>query len=207
MWRAQGRGICALIIAAHAATPSALDALQHYCPAPLVPDVDALVEATTQLTEYLDGTRQTFDLPLDLAGTPFQRQVWDALLAIPYGETVTYRDLAYGLGQPGGAQAVGGAVARNPISIIVPCHRVLGSNGSLTGYAWASTSSAGCSTMNATSPAAPFSKDRSRSNHEGTKSTKERGGDKAKFLSFSFSLFVLFVPSWFDSFSPVSFPL
>lgn len=130
------RGICALIIAAHAAMPSALIALQHYCPAPLVPDADALAEATTQLTEYLGGTRQAFALSLDLAGTPFQRRVWDALLAIPYGDTVTYRDLACALGRPGGAQAVGGAVARNPVSIIVPCHRVLGSNGSLTGYAW-----------------------------------------------------------------------
>ncbi|MDQ6832265.1 MAG: methylated-DNA--[protein]-cysteine S-methyltransferase [Chloroflexota bacterium] len=130
------RGICALIIAAHAAIPSAFDALQHYCPAPLVVDADALVEATIQLTDYLNGARQVFDLPLDLVGTPFQRRVWDALLAIPYGETVSYRDLACALGQPGGAQAVGGAVARNPLSIIVPCHRVLGSNGSLTGYAW-----------------------------------------------------------------------
>ena len=131
------RGICGLIIAAHAAMPTTLDALRAYCPAaPLVPDAEALAEATTQLAEYLGGTRQTFDLPLDLVGTPFQRQVWDALLAIPYGDTVTYRDLACALGQPGGAQAVGGAVARNPISIIVPCHRVLGSNGSLTGYAW-----------------------------------------------------------------------
>lgn len=131
------RGICALIIAAHAAMPAALDALRAYCPAaPLVPDIGALAEGATQLTEYLDGTRQAFNLPLDLAGTPFQRHVWDALLAIPYGDTVTYRDLACALGQPGGAQAVGGAVARNPISIIVPCHRVLGSNGSLTGYAW-----------------------------------------------------------------------
>jgi len=124
------RGICALIIAAHATRPSALDALQHYCPAPLVPDTDALADATTQLTDYLNGARQTFDLPLDLVGTPFQRRVWDALLAIPYGETVTYRDLARALGQPGGA------VARNALSIIVPCHRVLGSDGSLTGYAW-----------------------------------------------------------------------
>jgi O-6-methylguanine DNA methyltransferase len=130
------RGICALIIAAHGEMPAALNALQHYCPAPLVPDADALAAATTQLSEYLDGTRQAFDLPLDLVSTPFQRQVWDALLAIPYGDTVTYRDLACSLGQPGGAQAVGGAVARNPVSIIVPCHRVLGSNGSLTGYAW-----------------------------------------------------------------------
>jgi methylated-DNA-[protein]-cysteine S-methyltransferase len=130
------RGICALIIAAHAAIPTARDALQRYCPAPLVPDGDSLADATAQLTEYVGGARQSFDLPLDLAGTPFQRRVWAALLAIPYGETTTYRDLARDLGQPGGAQAVGGAVARNPVSIIVPCHRVLGSDGSLTGYAW-----------------------------------------------------------------------
>ncbi len=131
------RGICALIIAAHAAMPSALDALRAYCPAaPLVPDAGALAAATAQLADYLAGARQTFDLPLDLVGTPFQRQVWDALRAIPYGDTVTYRDLACALGRPGGAQAVGGAVARNPISIIVPCHRVLGSDGGLTGYAW-----------------------------------------------------------------------
>jgi methylated-DNA-[protein]-cysteine S-methyltransferase len=130
------RGICALIIAAHAAMPAARDALQQYCPAPLVPDVDRLVGAAAQLTEYVSGARQSFDLPLDLTGTPFQQRVWAALLAIPYGETVTYRDLARDLGQPGGAQAVGGAVARNPVSIIVPCHRVLGSDGSLTGYAW-----------------------------------------------------------------------
>jgi methylated-DNA-[protein]-cysteine S-methyltransferase len=131
-----GRGICALIIAAHAAMPAARDALQQYCPAPLVPDGDRLVGAAAQLTEYVSGARQSFDLPLDLTGTPFQQRVWAALLAIPYGETVTYRDLARDLGQPGGAQAVGGAVARNPVSIIVPCHRVLGSDGSLTGYAW-----------------------------------------------------------------------
>jgi methylated-DNA-[protein]-cysteine S-methyltransferase len=130
------RGICALIIAVGAAMPAARDALQQYCPAPLVPDADGLADATAQLTEYVGGTRQSFDLPLDLTGTPFQRRVWAALLAIPYGETTTYRDLARELGQPGGAQAVGGAVARNPVSIIVPCHRVLGSDGSLTGYAW-----------------------------------------------------------------------
>ncbi len=131
------RGICALIIAAHAAMPSAVDALRQYCPdAPLVPDADPLTDVVTQLTEYLAGMRQSFDVLLDLVGTPFQRRVWEALLAIPYGETVTYRDLAHDLNQPGGAQAVGGAVGRNPISIIVPCHRVLGSDGSLTGYLW-----------------------------------------------------------------------
>ncbi len=130
------RGVCALIIAAHAETTAARDSLQRYCPAPLVPDTGMLAGATAQLTDYLSGARQTFDLPLDLVGTPFQRRVWESLLTIPYGDTVTYRDLACALGQPGGAQAVGGAVARNPVSIIVPCHRVLGSDGSLTGYAW-----------------------------------------------------------------------
>ncbi len=131
------RGICALIIAAHGKMSSGLDALRRYCPAaPLVPDDDVLADVTIQLAEYLSGAWQTFAVPLDLVGTPFQRQVWESLLAIPYGDTVTYRDLACVLGQPGGAQAVGGAVARNPVSIIVPCHRVLGSNGSLTGYAW-----------------------------------------------------------------------
>ncbi len=130
------RGICALIIAAHAAMLTARDTLQRYCPAPLVPDTGTLADVTAQLTDYLSGARQTFDLPLDLVGTPFQRRVWESLLTIPYGDTVTYRDLARALGQPGGAQAVGGAVAHNPVSIIVPCHRVLGSDGSLTGYAW-----------------------------------------------------------------------
>lgn len=130
-------GVCALIIVDHAGMPGALDALRGYCPdAPLVPDAEALADVTVQLTEYLAGERQTFDMPLALAGTPFQRRVWDALLAIPYGETLTYQEIALALGKPGGAQAVGGAVARNPVSIIVPCHRVLGSDGSLTGYMW-----------------------------------------------------------------------
>ena len=134
---ATNQRVCALIITAHANMPGALDALQAYCAdAPLVRDDGALADVTDQLTAYLAGERQDFDLPLDLRGTPFQRRVWAALREIPCGETVTYRDLAYGLGRPGGAQAVGGAVARNPVSIIVPCHRVIGSDGGLTGYAW-----------------------------------------------------------------------
>jgi O-6-methylguanine DNA methyltransferase len=130
-------GISALIIVAHAKMPAALDTLSAYCQGvPLVPDADALADVTTQLMEYLDGTRQKFDVPLALIGTPFQRRVWEALLAIPYGETLTYWEIAHALDKPGGSQAVGGAVARNPVSIIVPCHRVLGSDGSLTGYMW-----------------------------------------------------------------------
>jgi methylated-DNA-[protein]-cysteine S-methyltransferase len=116
-------GVCALIIVDRARMPGALDALRAYCPdAPLVPDADALADVTRQLTEYLEGTRRAFDVPLALAGTPFQRQVWDVLLSIPYGETLTYQEIALALGKPGGSQAVGGAVARNPVSIIVPCH-------------------------------------------------------------------------------------
>ncbi|OAA25766.1 methylated-DNA-(protein)-cysteine S-methyltransferase [Frankia sp. EI5c] len=93
-----------------------------------------LAAAARQLDEYFAGRRTTFDLPLRPAGTDFQRRVWSALREIPYAETVSYGDLAHRLGQPGASRAVGLANGRNPISIIVPCHRVIGSDGSLTGY-------------------------------------------------------------------------
>lgn len=92
-------------------------------------------EAIRQLREYLDGTRREFDLPLDPEGTPFQQKVWDVLRAIPYGETITYGEQARRLGDPRRARAVGAANGRNPIAVIVPCHRVVGADGSLTGYA------------------------------------------------------------------------
>ncbi|OPF64267.1 methylated-DNA--[protein]-cysteine S-methyltransferase [Hydrogenophaga sp. H7] len=92
--------------------------------------------ASRQLDEYFHGRRQHFDLPLDLGqGTPFQRAVWQALLEIPAGATTSYGALASGLGKPQAVRAVGAAVGRNPLSIVVPCHRVVGGNGSLTGYA------------------------------------------------------------------------
>ncbi|MEV4146959.1 methylated-DNA--[protein]-cysteine S-methyltransferase [Amycolatopsis sp. NPDC049691] len=90
--------------------------------------------AETQLKEYFAGQRREFDLPLAFRGTPFQRAVWAALLDIPYGETASYGELAQLLGKPAAARAVGLANGKNPISIIVPCHRVIGSTGSLTGY-------------------------------------------------------------------------
>lgn len=96
---------------------------------------DALPAASAQLTEYFDGRRQAFDLPLAPVGTAFQRSVWDLIAAIPFGETRTYGELATALGRPSGARAVGTATGRNPISIVVPCHRVVGSTGRLTGYA------------------------------------------------------------------------
>jgi methylated-DNA-[protein]-cysteine S-methyltransferase len=92
-------------------------------------------EARRQLAAYFAGDLREFDLPLSAGGTPFQRQVWDALMKIPYGETVSYGELARGLGNPGAARAVGLANGNNPIGIIVPCHRVIGANGKLVGYA------------------------------------------------------------------------
>lgn len=91
-------------------------------------------EAKEQLTAYFEGRLTEFDLPLAMEGTEFQRQVWDALCEIPYGVTISYGELARRVGNPNGSRAVGLANGRNPISIIVPCHRVIGSNGKLTGY-------------------------------------------------------------------------
>lgn len=92
--------------------------------------------AVQQLAEYLAGQRQRFDLPLDLqGGTAFQQAVWQGLLAIPRGQTTSYQALSQRIGRPAAVRAVGAAIGRNPVSVVVPCHRVLGSNGSLTGYA------------------------------------------------------------------------
>lgn len=94
-----------------------------------------LLEGEGQLLEYLGGQRKVFDLPLNPQGTPFQRRVWQALEAIPWGETRTYRDIALAVDSPRGFRAVGMANHYNPIPIFIPCHRVVGADGSLTGYA------------------------------------------------------------------------
>lgn len=94
-------------------------------------NVSAVVE---QLEEYFAGARTVFELPIALTGTPFQRRVWFALNSIPYGETLTYGELAREIGQPTAARAVGLANGKNPVSIVVPCHRAIGADGSLTGY-------------------------------------------------------------------------
>jgi methylated-DNA-[protein]-cysteine S-methyltransferase len=94
-----------------------------------------LVETERQLKEYFAGKRQGFSIPLDMRGTPFQKSVWEALLAIPFGETRSYSQLAKRVGRPNAMRAVGGASGRNPLSIVVPCHRVIGSSGKLTGFA------------------------------------------------------------------------
>jgi methylated-DNA-[protein]-cysteine S-methyltransferase len=99
-----------------------------------VADESAFPDAVEQLEAYFAGERTDFDLRLDLVGTMFQRRVWEALLTIPYGETRSYGEIARQIGSPGAFRAVGLANGHNPIGIIVPCHRVIGSNGSLTGY-------------------------------------------------------------------------
>ncbi len=112
---------------------------QKHHPAPIgAPerDDDALLQrAARELDAYFAGADRGFDVPLDLHGTPFQRAVWRELLALERGATCSYGDIARRLGAPSAGRAVGAAVGRNPVSIIVPCHRVVGSDGSLTGYA------------------------------------------------------------------------
>lgn len=94
-----------------------------------------LLKAEKELAEYFAGKRKAFSVPLDMRGTGFQRNVWEALLAIPFGETRSYGQLAKQIGKPSASRAVGAANGKNPLSIIVPCHRVIGSTGKLTGFA------------------------------------------------------------------------
>jgi methylated-DNA-[protein]-cysteine S-methyltransferase len=93
-----------------------------------------LTDVATQLQQYFEGNRDEFDVELELFGTPFQKMVWQNLNAIPYGETRSYKDVALTMGMPKAVRAIGGANNRNPVPIIVPCHRVVGSNGALVGY-------------------------------------------------------------------------
>ena len=103
---------------------------------PSAPAHPLLREAAGQIEAYFSGVLKVFDLPLDLsAGTDFQRTVWQALLALPRGQTCTYGELSKHIGRPSAVRATGGAIGRNPLSVIVPCHRVIGQGGALTGYA------------------------------------------------------------------------
>ena len=105
------------------------------CPMePAGKETPLLTRGRGELLEYFEGKRQTFDLPLVPVGTPFQRKVWCALSDIPYGQTITYGELARRVGCPKGSRAVGQANHRNPLPILLPCHRVVGANGTLTGY-------------------------------------------------------------------------
>jgi methylated-DNA-[protein]-cysteine S-methyltransferase len=127
----------ALIGLSHCPTRErAVEVLERHWPA-AEPDSEAapLPEVRRQLDDYLAGRRRQFDVPLDFGGTPFQRLCWEALLRIPYGETRTYGSMAREIGRPAAVRAVGHANHDNPIGVIIPCHRVIGANGSLTGYA------------------------------------------------------------------------
>lgn len=109
--------------------------LNRYLP-PIPEDNASILEsAARQLDEYFEGKRKRFDLPLSPLGTEFQRGIWHELQTIPYGETVTYKEIAMKLGKASSVRAIANAVGANPISVILPCHRVVGSDGSLTGYA------------------------------------------------------------------------
>ncbi len=105
----------------------------------LLPDVPShaiLVEAVRQIKEYLSGARRDFDLPLDISGTPFQESVWKALRDIPFGTTISYKDLAERISNPKAVRAVGSANGRNPVCIVIPCHRVIRADGVAGGYRW-----------------------------------------------------------------------
>jgi methylated-DNA-[protein]-cysteine S-methyltransferase len=104
-------------------------------PSGVAADESGKNEVVKQLAEYFAGKRTQFELPLDVEGTPFQKSVWNALLQIPYGETRSYGEIAKAVGKPAAARAVGMANHNNPIAIVIPCHRVVGQDGSLTGYA------------------------------------------------------------------------
>lgn len=130
---ASARGLVGLWFDGQRHQPAELDGPGAW---PTRDDHPVLQEAARQVQAYLRGERTQFDLPLDLSGgTPFQQAVWQALLAIPRGRTTSYGAIAHELGNPAAVRAVGAAVGRNPVSVAVPCHRVLGSTGSLTGYA------------------------------------------------------------------------
>jgi methylated-DNA-[protein]-cysteine S-methyltransferase len=108
---------------------------RHWPDAQPDPEAPPLPAVRRQLAEYLAGRRRDFDLPLETGGTPFQRLCWEALRRIPYGATRTYGEMAREIGRPRAVRAVGHANHDNPIGVIIPCHRVIGANGSLTGYA------------------------------------------------------------------------
>lgn len=127
-------GPLTLVVNAEGALTHVLFAHQT-APADVAWDADRCAAAATQLREYFAGERTDFDLPLAPAGSDFQRSVWDALRTLGHGEVVDYGGLGTRIGRPGAARAVGRANATNPIPIVIPCHRVIGANGTLTGYA------------------------------------------------------------------------
>ena len=128
-------GVCAILIGADKDELVA-DLAVRFPKADLVANEHVVHDDLAKVIRFVDKPGEGLDLPLDLRGTPFQRRVWEALRAIPVGTTVTYSELANSIGAPNAVRAVAGACAANPIALAVPCHRVVGSDGDLTGYYW-----------------------------------------------------------------------
>ena len=128
------KGVCRLTVPAETREHFFVWLYEHFEVDRVLPHPGPGMECVEQIGAYLTGERTRFEMHLDIRGTDFQRAAWDAVQRIPYGTTITYRDLAREMGTPKGYQAVGAAIGQNPIPIIVPCHRVVGSDGSLTGY-------------------------------------------------------------------------
>ena len=129
------RGVCKIALGRETAQDFFGWLERHVGRVPRRPERSGLVAlALDQIAEYLAGRRREFDLPLDVRGTDFQRRAWAAVAAIPYGQTRTYSQVAQAIGRPAAVRAVGAANGANPLPLVVPCHRVLGSDGSLTGY-------------------------------------------------------------------------
>lgn len=132
------RGICGLFLLLEEGAPQALGRLgRHYPGANLVEDPAAVARFFPRVAAYLSGEDDCLDLPIDMtSGTPFQQRVWERLRKIPRGTTLSYAEVAQAVGHPRAARAVGTACGINPVSLLVPCHRVVGSGGSLGGYGW-----------------------------------------------------------------------
>jgi AraC family transcriptional regulator of adaptative response/methylated-DNA-[protein]-cysteine methyltransferase len=128
-------GVCAILIGADD-NELVTDLAARFPEAKLVVNEAVVQDDLAKVTRFVDKPTEGLDLPLDLRGTPFQRRVWEALRTIPVGTTVTYSELANSIGAPNAVRAVAGACAANPIALAVPCHRVVGNDGDLTGYYW-----------------------------------------------------------------------
>ena len=129
------RGLCAVRLG-DAPQSLVADLQDEFPSATLQPEHAGLQAALAQLAEYLEGREPHFDLPLDVQATAFQQQVWAALQRIPYGATRSYQEVARAIGRPSAVRAVAGACARNPVALVIPCHRVVRSDGELGGYRW-----------------------------------------------------------------------
>lgn len=128
------KGLCYVSSPGHSSEEFASAIHKRLPAAELKENIEALQPYIEELHEYFSGKRQAFSIPVDVKGTPFQEAIWQALMDIPYGQTLSYSDIAHKIGKPAAVRAVGTAIGANPVLITVPCHRVIGKNGAITGY-------------------------------------------------------------------------